>query len=103
MRSTYYDILKVNPSSSDEDIKRAYKYLAKKFHPDMNPDNRGISELRFRLINEAYNNLKTRENRARYNQTLRQSAQNDNVQPNSLIKTISGLFRSQKRDPIKQS
>ena len=62
----YYDVLQVSPRSSDDDIKRAYRRLAMVYHPDLNPQNRSVAELRFRLINEAYAHLKTRERRERY-------------------------------------
>ena len=83
---SYYEILNVSPSASDEDIQRAYHALAKKCHPDRNPKNRHIAELRFRLITEAYAHLKTREKRAAYNQSLRMQAENDNTN------TRGGLF-----------
>jgi curved DNA-binding protein CbpA len=84
---SYYDILEISPQASDLDIKDAYRRLAFAYHPDRNPLDRGVAELRFRLINEAYSHLKTREKRMRYNQILRKQistrrpaapAQNDN-------------------------
>lgn len=78
-RASYYEILRVSPNASDEDIKRAYHVLAKKHHPDCNPHNPRIAALRFRLINEAYAGLETREKRLQYNQTLKMLAQNDNA------------------------
>jgi curved DNA-binding protein CbpA len=62
----YYDVLQVSSRASDDDVKRAYRRLAMVYHPDLNPQNRSLAELRFRLINEAYAHLKTRERRARY-------------------------------------
>lgn len=86
---SYYDVLMVNSASSDSDIRKAYYKLAKRFHPDANPQERRLSELRFRLINEAYAQLKTKENRMRYNRILKQNktrkmpkAGNDNMNPN---------------------
>jgi curved DNA-binding protein CbpA len=63
----YYDVLQVSNRASDDEIKRAYRRLAMVYHPDLNPQNRSVAELRFRLINEAYAHLKTRERRIRYN------------------------------------
>jgi len=77
-RPSYYEILKISPKASDSDVKRAYHSLAKKFHPDRNPQNRRMAELRFRLISEAYAAIKTQEKRLEYNQSLRLKAQNDN-------------------------
>ena len=78
---SYYDILGIPNKASDDDIKRAYLNLAKKYHPDHNPHNRSIASRRFQAILEAYNALKTREKRAMYNRKLRIAAQNDNRKP----------------------
>lgn len=98
MQNSYYEILRVKPSATDEDVKHAYKSMAKKFHPDLNPQNRRLAELRFHLISEAYSHLKTREQRARYNQRLRQKAENDNNNKGGFFSTISEIFRPQKRE-----
>ncbi len=50
----YYKVLGVTESSSTEDIKSAYRKLAKKFHPDMNPGDRKGAETKFKEISEAY-------------------------------------------------
>lgn len=78
---SYYDVLKITPQASDEEVKRAYRLQALKHHPDRNPANRTHAEQRFHLINEAYSALKTRESRIAYNRMIRetkQSAINDN-------------------------
>ncbi len=78
---SFYEVLKVSPRSSDADIKRAYRVLAMVWHPDRNPHNRRVAELRFRLINEAYAQIASREKRARYDRALqanRKNAGNDN-------------------------
>ncbi len=89
---SYYEILDISPKASDEDVKRAYHYMAKKHHPDLNPQNRRIAELRFRLINEAYAGLKTRQNRIEYNRTLRMKAENDNKLSGGFFSQISEIF-----------
>lgn len=91
-RPSYYEILRVSPKASDEDIKRAYHHLAKKFHPDRNQENTRLSELRFRLINEAYAGLKTREKRIAYNRKLRLQAENDNENKNNFLAQIGEIF-----------
>lgn len=53
---TYYLVLGVDRNASQEDIKKAYRRLAKKYHPDVNPGNKEAEE-RFKEINEAYNTL----------------------------------------------
>lgn len=63
----YYNILGVDKNASEKDIKRAYRQLARKFHPDKNPDNKAAEE-KFKEINEAYEVLGNQENRAKYDQ-----------------------------------
>ena len=53
----YYEVLKVKRSATEEDLKKAYKRLAMKHHPDKNPLNAAESEARFKLVSEAYDVL----------------------------------------------
>ena len=61
----YYEILEVTKEASLEEIKRSYRKLAKKYHPDLNPNN-SEAEKKFKEINEAYEVLSDEEKRARY-------------------------------------
>lgn len=63
----YYKILGVNRDAKDEEIKRAYRKLALKYHPDRNPNDKQAEE-KFKEINEAYQVLSDPERRARYDQ-----------------------------------
>ena len=54
----YYDVLGVEKNADSESIKKAYKKLAKKYHPDLNPEDVESSEEQFKKINEAYHVLK---------------------------------------------
>ncbi|MEW6399335.1 MAG: J domain-containing protein, partial [Bacillota bacterium] len=63
----YYKILGVSHDASDEEIKKAYRRLARKYHPDVNPGDRAAEE-KFKEINEAYAVLSDRERRHRYDQ-----------------------------------
>lgn len=61
----YYKILGVDRKASDDDIRKAYRKLAKQYHPDYNPDNKGAEE-RFKEINEAYEVLGDSKKRSHY-------------------------------------
>ncbi|CAN0877691.1 DnaJ homolog subfamily B member 13 [Linum grandiflorum] len=62
----YYDILKVNRSASEDDLKRSYRRLAMKWHPDKNPNNKNDAESRFKDISQAYDALSDPGKRANY-------------------------------------
>jgi curved DNA-binding protein len=61
----YYLTLGVSKSSSSDEIKKAYRNLARKYHPDMNPGNKA-SEEKFKEINEAYEVLSDTAKREKY-------------------------------------
>ena len=61
----YYDVLGVSRSASDEEIKKAYRKLAMRHHPDRNPDNTRAEE-QFKVINEAYAVLSDSQKRSSY-------------------------------------
>ena len=63
----YYEVLGVGKGSSDDEIKKAYRKLAKKYHPDLNPDNKE-AEAKFKEVNEAFQILSDKEKRQRYDQ-----------------------------------
>ncbi len=61
----YYDILGVAKNANDKDIKAAYRRLARKYHPDVNPGNK-TAEATFKEINAAYEVLSDKDKRAKY-------------------------------------
>ncbi|MFO8173070.1 MAG: J domain-containing protein [Longimicrobiales bacterium] len=69
----FYEILGVKEKASPEEIKKAYRKLAKRYHPDANPDDPAVAE-RFKEIGEAYSVLSNPEKRKQYDQMKRLGA-----------------------------
>lgn len=66
----YYEELEVSKNASDEVINRAYKVLAKKYHPDTTTVDKQLAEERFKKISEAYETLSNKQKREAYDKTL---------------------------------
>ncbi|XP_020570841.1 dnaJ homolog subfamily B member 3-like [Phalaenopsis equestris] len=68
MGADYYNILQVDRNAKDDDLKKAYRKLAMKWHPDKNPNNKKEAEAKFKQISEAYEVLSDPQKRAVYDQ-----------------------------------
>lgn len=80
---TYYDILEVSQGAGAEEIKKSYRRLALRWHPDCNRGSRIAAENKLKALNEAYAALRDPARRARYDHLLtlqrqRLKAHNDN-------------------------
>lgn len=63
----YYEVLGIQKGASDDEIKKAYRGMAKKYHPDLHPGD-AEAEANFKEVNEAYEVLSDKEKRSRYDQ-----------------------------------
>ncbi len=67
----YYQILEVERDATAREIKSAYRKLAKRYHPDKNPERTAFAEKMFREVCNAYNTLRDRKRKSDYDRTLR--------------------------------
>ncbi len=67
-KKDYYAILGVSKTATDDELKKAYRKMAKKYHPDANPDNKEEAEKKFKEVNEAYEVLSDPKKRKMYDQ-----------------------------------
>ncbi len=76
-KKDYYNVLGVSKSSSQDEIKKAYRKLALKHHPDRNKENKNEAEDKFKEISEAYEVLSDSQKRARYDQLGHEGVRSD--------------------------
>ena len=83
--NNYYNLLGVDKQASEQDIKKAYRRMAMKWHPDKNRDNIAFAEKKFKEINEAYETLSDKEKRQIYDLYGKDASKS----PNNFSKTGS--------------
>jgi curved DNA-binding protein CbpA len=81
-KQTYYQLLGISWDASREEIKRAYRILAKKYHPDANNDD-PVAEEKFKEITEAYEVLSDEERKREYDRSAKPRTKMDSRQPDS--------------------
>ncbi|XP_005142296.2 dnaJ homolog subfamily B member 8 [Melopsittacus undulatus] len=69
----YYKVLGLKNSASQDDVKKSYHELARKWHPDKNPNNREEAEEKFKAVAEAYKVLSNPQKRSLYDESVKES------------------------------
>lgn len=83
---TLYEILEVSEKASDEVIEKAYKVLAKKYHPDLQtPENKKSAEEKMKQLNDAYSTLSDKNKRAEYDAGLAKLRQREEIQKQNTV------------------
>ncbi|KAM0825910.1 hypothetical protein ACQ4PT_069219 [Festuca glaucescens] len=88
----YYEILNVDRSATDDDLRRAYGRLAMRWHPDKNPAGKSDAEAKFKDITEAYNVLSDATKRAVYDQYGEEGLKDPPPQPGGSVDDIFAEF-----------
>ena len=70
MNLNYYKLLNVPTNASEKEVKKAYRNLAKKYHPDMYQGDKSVAEEKMQLINEAYDTLSDTALRKEYDKKI---------------------------------
>ena len=101
MTKNYYDILEIDKNSDENEIKKSYRKLAVKWHPDKNPDNKDDAEKKFKEISEAYQVLSDPQKKEIYDNYGIEGLKNNNNEqqqhfnsPNDIFKMFFGANRN---------
>ncbi|MEZ4241509.1 MAG: molecular chaperone DnaJ [Myxococcota bacterium] len=93
MPRDYYDVLEVSRQATPEEIKKAYKKAAKKYHPDLNRDD-PAAEARFKEATEAYDVLSDDQKRRIYDQFGHEGLRGQGVAPDFTYANVQDIFES---------
>ena len=96
----YYEVLEVNENASKEVIEKAYKVLAKKYHPDLQEDkNKKAAEEKIKVLNEAYEVLSDPNKKQAYDAKLQRAKEDEErkkqVQQAAYVNNVQNLYREQ--------
>lgn len=88
----YYEVLEVSEKASEEIIEKAYKVLAKKYHPDLQQNgNKKAAEEKMKLVNEAYDVLSNQGKREAYDKKLNDQRTIENVKKQQQVNTNTNI------------
>lgn len=93
----YYELLEVDPEARKEDIRKSYRRLVKKFHPDANPGRAKWAASKFRDLKSAYDILIDDEGRRNYDASLRPQPEKENVDARATLRRRPEDSRAQAR------
>ena len=106
MNKNYYEILEVDKNASQEIIKKAYSTLAKKYHPDLQPEEDKLkAEEKFKLINEAYEVLSNDSERIQYDKTLDEESVSKEIYESVYLENqqLKNIIQELKNNSINQN
>ncbi|KAJ9564857.1 hypothetical protein OSB04_000823 [Centaurea solstitialis] len=91
MGMDYYKVIQVDRNAKNEDLKKAYRKLAMKWHPDKNPHNKRDAESKFKTISEAYDVLSDPQKRAVYDQYGEEGLKGQNIFNEEVFSELRGV------------
>jgi len=89
---SYYDILGLDKKASEKDIKKAYRKMAMKWHPDKNPDNKEAAEKKFKDVSEAYSVLSDSGKRSIYDKHGKEGLKGDSMSHGDMNNIFQEFF-----------